>query len=43
VSRLSNECGFDRGQCDIQRRNDRFYDEQVLQKEKNKPSQRKTK
>jgi len=43
VPGLSNECGFDRRWCDVERWIDRFYDEQVFQKEKNKPSQRKTK
>jgi hypothetical protein len=42
VSDLPDECGFDRRRRDVERRTDRFYDEQVLQKEKNKPK-RKTK
>jgi hypothetical protein len=43
VSYVHDECGFDRCQRDVERRTDRFYDEQVLQKEKNKTNQRKTK
>jgi hypothetical protein len=43
VSGLPDECGFDHCRRDVKRRTDRFYDEQVLQKEKNKPNQRKTK
>jgi len=43
VSGLPDECSFDRRQRDVERRTDRFYDEQVLQKEKNKPNQTKTK
>jgi hypothetical protein len=43
VSRLPDECGFGRCRRDVERRTDRFYDEQVLQKEKNKANQRKTK
>jgi len=34
---------IDRRRHDVERRTDRFYDEQVLQKEENKPNQRKTK
>jgi len=43
VSGLPDECGFDRRRRHVERRTDRFYDEQVLQKEKNKQNQRKTK
>jgi len=43
VSGLPDECGFDRCRRDVERRIYRFYDEQVLQKEKNKTNQRKTK
>jgi len=43
VSGLPDECGIDRRRRNVERRTDRFYDEQVLQKEKNKPNQRKTK
>jgi predicted dithiol-disulfide oxidoreductase (DUF899 family) len=45
VPGLSNECGVDRRRCDLERRTDRFYDEQVLQKEKKqtKPEENKMK
>jgi len=43
VSRLYRKHDIDRSRRDVQRRPDRFYDEQVLQKEENKPNQRKTK
>ena len=36
VSGLPNECGFDRRRRDVERRTDRFYAEQVFQKERKK-------
>jgi hypothetical protein len=43
VSGLPDECGFDRCRRDVERRTDRFYDEQVLQKKTNPPNQEGTK
>jgi len=40
---MRSKHGADSCWRDVERRTDGFYDEQVLQKEKNKPNQRKTK
>ena len=43
MSGLPDQCSVDRGRCDVERRTDRSWDEQVLQKEKNKPEENKMK